>query len=542
MSISLVKDSGKTGDNLTNDAHINLGFDLANGAVTYTLKSIVKGKEKVIGKAGTSFDAKLLDDAGNFLLPATSKAGQYVLEVKQGEVASSLSFTVDNKLPSALKIAIANDTGKKSDKITNDATLKLTGLETGATVEWYNSTAKQWQTVATDLLTVDGKTTLLKTGDLLTGDFKGTLELRQVDAAGNAQKAATKVVLTYDTTAPEVLNSSVPSEADSIANGKSSVVRIISNEKLIGLDKSDFVVSNTALASVGAIKEVVQKDGTVAYDVTLTASKTGGGDVSLSFAKNAAVTDVAGNALNVAALAEEALAGFWIGNGNLQVSLVEDTGKAGDYITNNGDINISAIRSDSAIEFRIKANSESLPEGSIDWIDIEGLVIDGTSETISIESLYELANLSLENSPVDGWKDTIEFRQVNELTGKTSGSTALTFTYDNYADMFFGESPESDEVANGQSVVLQFTSDEKLAGFDKSDLMVTNAALASITGVKEQMVTEDDWVYWNYNVTVKAGATDGEVGVQFADSASITDLAGNEIDLAAIEPYLLFIV
>jgi hypothetical protein len=153
-----------------------------------------------------------------------------------------------------------------------------------------------------------------------------------------------------------------------------------------------------------------------------------------------------------------------------------------------------------------------------------------------------LANLSLENSPVDGWKDTIEFRQVNELTGKTSGSTALTFTYDNYADMFFGESPESDEVANGQSVVLQFTSDEKLAGFDKSDLMVTNAALASITGVKEQMVTEDDWVYWNYNVTVKAGATDGEVGVQFADSASITDLAGNEIDLAAIEPYLLFIV
>jgi hypothetical protein len=444
---------------------------------------------------------------------------------------------VDNKLPSALKVTISNDTGKKGDKITNDATLKMIDLETGATVEWYNSTTKQWQTIPTDLLTVDGKTTLLKMGNLLTDDFKGTLELRQVDAAGNAQKVATKVVLTYDTVAPEVLDSTVPSEVDSIANGKSSVVRVISNEKLIGLDKSDFVVSNTALASVGAIKEVVQTDGTIAYDVMLTASKTGGGDVSVSFSKNAAVTDVAGNTLNVAALAEEALAGFWIGNGNLQVSLVEDTGKVGDNITNNGAIQLSAIRPDVGIEFRIKENSESLPDGSIDWINIDGL-----SETVNIEDLYALANLSLNDSPVDGWKDTIEFRQVDKLTEKASGETALTFTYDNYADLFFGEPPASDEVANGKSVVLQFMSYEKLVGFDKSDLMVTNAALASITGVKEQIVKEIDDVYWNYNVTVKAGTADGEVGVQFAESASITDLADNEIDLSIMEPYLLFIV
>lgn len=536
MSISLVNDSGKSGDKITNDSRINMGIDTTAGKITYTLKSVIKGKEgKVLGKADT---IAVLDPDGHLLLPAASKAGQYVLEIKQNGaiVDTKFSFTIDNVLPSALKVELFNDTGKKSDKITNDATLKLTGLETGATVEWLDSSTGKWEAVATELLSASGKFTLLNANDLLGDDFKGTLAFRQVDVAGNAQKTLSNVALTYDTTAPEVLEVVEPT-VDSIANGKSTVVRILSNEKLVGLDKSDFVVSN-ALASVGTIKEITQADGMIAYDVTLTASKTSGGDVSLSFAKNATVTDVAGNA---AMLSEEALAGFWIGNDNLQVSLVEDSGKVGDNITNNGDIKLAAIRADSSIEFRIKENSASMSEGT-DWLLIDDLVIDGASETVNVETLYELAGLSLDEMPFDGWKDTIEFHQINNLTNKASAATALTFTYDNYADMFWGEPPESDEVAVGKSVVLQLTSNEKLIGLDKNDFIVTDA-LASITTIKEQMVKEDDWVYWNYNVTVKAGNKASEdVAVQFAESASITDVAGNEIDLATMDPYLLFIV
>lgn len=543
MSISLVNDSGKSGDNITNDKRMNLGFDPAQGPITYTLKSIVKGKEKLIGKADSLLKPELLDEDGNFSLSALKKAGEYTVEVKQGGVTSSLNFTFDNQLPGTMKVAIANDTGnKKSDKITTDATLILSGLEADATVEWRGSATDAWQKVATELLTQQDKFTLLDASTLLEGGFDGTLELRQVDVAGNVQKAASKVKLTYDTTAPEILDSLVPSQADSIPNNKTNVVRIISSEKLVGLDKNDFVISDPDLAFIKSIKEVKQPDGHVAYDITLAASKTGGGDVSLSFAQDATVTDVAGNALNAAALAEEALAGFWIGNGNLQVSLVEDSGKAGDNITNNGDIMLDAIRPDSSIEFLIKENSESLPEGMADWLLIDDLVIDSSSATVNVGSLYELAGLSLDDSPLEGWKDTIEFRQVNNTTEKTSAASALTFTYDNYADMFWGEPPESDEVANGQPVVLQFMSYEKLVGFDENDLMLTDATLASITGVKEQMVKDEDDVYWNYNVTIKAGNNDGEVEVQFTDSASITDLAGNEIDLAAMDPYLLFIV
>lgn len=546
MSISLVNDSGKSGDNITNDARINMGFEITPGAViTYTLKSVVKGKEKLLGKENTLFSSKLLDKDGYLLLPAVNKTGQYILEMKQNGIAvdtKPFEFTIDKVVPNALKVALNTDTGKK-DTITSDATLKLTGLEAGVTVQWRDSADGNegvWQDVAANLLTVDGKTILLKAGELLDGDFKGTLEFRQVDLAGNAQKTVSKVTLTYDTTAPEVLDSSVPSEVDSIANGKTSVVRVFTNEKLAGLDAKDFVVSNPGLAAVKGVEEVKLSDG-VAYDVTLKAAETGGGDVSLKFATNATVTDLAGNALDTEGLAEQSLASFWIGNGNLQVSLVEDTGKVGDNITNNGDIQLAAIRPDSSIMFRIKENPVRESEDS-DWLLIDDIASEGSTAIVNIETLYTLADLSIDDLPLEGWKDTIEFKQVNNVTNKASAATALTFTYDNYVNMFPGEPPESDEVGIGKSVVLQFTSDEKLIGFDKNDLTITNA-LASITGIKEQMVKEDDWVYWNYNVTVKAGNTTAdEVAVAFTESASITDVAGNEVDLATMEPYLLFIV
>lgn len=546
MSISLVNDSGKSGDNITNDARINMGFEITPGAViTYTLKSVVKDKEKLLGKENTLFNSKLLDKDGYLLLPTANKTGQYILEMKQNGIAvdtKPFEFTIDNVVPKALKVALNKDTGKK-DTITSDATLKLTGLAAGVTVQWRDSADGNegvWQDVAANLLTVNGKTILLKAGELLDGDFKGTLEFRQVDLAGNAQKTVSKVTLTYDTTAPEVLDSSVPSEVDSIANNQTSVVRVFTNEKLAGLDAKDFVVSNS-LASVKGVREVKLGDGGVAYDVTLKAAKTGGGDVSLKFATNATVTDLAGNALDTEGLAEQSLADFWIGNGSLQVSLVEDTGKVGDNITNNGDIQLAAIRPDSRIMFSIKENSVRESEGS-DWLLIDDIAIEGSTAIVNIETLYALADLSIDDLPLEGWKDTIEFKQVNNVTNKASAATALTFTYDNYVDMFPGEPPESDEVGVSKSVVLQFTGDEKLVGFDKNDLTITNA-LASITSIKEQMVKEDDWVYWNYNVTVKAGNTTAdEVAVAFAESASISDVAGNEVDLAAMEPYLLFIV
>lgn len=532
MSISLVNDSGKSGDNLTNDARMKMSFDPTKGAVTYTLKSVVKDVQKLLGKANTPFKIKL-DNDGNFILPEANKTGAYILEMKQGAVTESIAFAVDKTLPGALKAEINNDTGKTGDKITNDATLKLTGLEADTTVEWRDSSTGEWKAVATELLSASGKFTLLNANDLLGEDFKGTLEFRQVDAAGNAQKAVSKVALTYDTTAPEVLDVVAPT-VDSIANGKTSIVRILSSEALVGLDKSDFMVSIPTLASVTGVKEVKLKDGSFAYDVTLTASKAGGGDVSLSFAETATVTDVAGNN---ATLDTEKLASFWVGNGNLQVSLVEDTGKVGDNVTHNGDIKLAAIRDGFTVAFKINAGSESIAAGT-NWI-----TIDEASDTINVEDLYALAGVSLDEASLDGWKDTLEFRQFNAETEKTSGATALTFTYDNYVDSFTRVLTETDEVSPGGSVVLNYESDEKLVGFGTDDLMVIDAALASITGMKEAFVK--DGGYWNYSVTVKASAAaaiDSEITIAFTDDASITDVAGNVLDLTAVDPYSLFII
>ena len=118
--------------------------------------------------------------AGNHSLTATATDGN-------GTSADStpLSVTIDVTAPSTPTVALSNDTGSSgSDQVTNDASLTLTGIESGATVEYSLDGGSNWSTSAPTL------------AQLVQGS--NTVEVRQTDLAGNVSSAGS-LTFTLDT-------------------------------------------------------------------------------------------------------------------------------------------------------------------------------------------------------------------------------------------------------------------------------------------------------------------------------------------------------
>jgi hypothetical protein len=541
-SVYLAKDSGIDGDNISNSAKLALdssAFNLAS-PIKYTLKSITGLKEKLIGKADTLLTG--IDTNGEFLLPSlVSKTGfndgVYKLSLTQDGKAELLNFTIDTKLPVNLTVSLTTDTGSSTkDKITNDATVTLGGLEKGASVEWRDSPTAEWQSIDPTLvtsLTVKGKTlTTVDMKTLLGEEFSGqaALEFRQTDVAGNSSANTAALTFLYDKQAPTLTDVVIPDSA--ILNGKSSSVRLISTEKLVGLDAKDFALSVAKLASITAVKESQTVDGHWAYDVTLTGAKTGSGDVDLTFSKTAAVTDVAGNALDLSGWSLSSLGSVEIGAGSvLSVGLVNDTGTKSDFITNDGTLKLANIKQGSSVEFQIKTGSESMPDGS-EWLNIPAdvLSIVNKSGTVNVEALYTLLLGDAFQPDANGWKDTFNFRSVDVNGNPSKTVTPLTLTYDHVAPEFVDVILPDSAILNSKTGVVRVLSTEKLVGLDAKDFALSSAKLASITAVKESQTVDGDWAY---DVTLTGAKTgSGDVDLTFATTAAATDVAGNALDLS----------
>jgi len=121
-----------------------------------------------------------------------AKAGLNSVVVRQSDVAGNLSptatlqFTLDNAAPAAPKVALQSDTGTSStDRITRVGGLTVSGTEAGAAVQYSINAGKTW---ASAFSAVEGR---------------NTLQVRQIDVAGNAS-AATSFEFTRLSTAPIV--------------------------------------------------------------------------------------------------------------------------------------------------------------------------------------------------------------------------------------------------------------------------------------------------------------------------------------------------
>jgi len=152
-----------------------------------------------------------------------AKAGLNSVAVRQADVAGNVSptatlqFTLESTAPAAPKVALQTDTGASAtDRITRVGGLTVSGTEAGAAVQYSLDAGKTW---AAAFSAVEGK---------------NTLQVRQVDGAGNAS-AATPFEFTRLSTAPIIETMTF--------NRTTRTATVVFNRPVTGVTVGDFWIS-----------------------------------------------------------------------------------------------------------------------------------------------------------------------------------------------------------------------------------------------------------------------------------------------------------
>src|SRR5207244_2591005 len=124
--------------------------------------------------------------AATYTAPTTEGSHTVVvtdLDTAGNTASASLTFTLDTTAPGAPAVALVSDTGSSgSDKITNNGALSVTGVESGASVQYSTNGGTTWSSSFT---AVEGA---------------NAVQVRQVDVAGNPTATPTSFSFTLDTT------------------------------------------------------------------------------------------------------------------------------------------------------------------------------------------------------------------------------------------------------------------------------------------------------------------------------------------------------
>ena len=451
LSLTLASDTGSSAsDNLTSNATINVSglesgttwqYQEDNSAwVTFTASSF-------IASTGThSYSVRQTDAAGN-----TS-------------TTNAVTYTFDTSAPAALSLTLASDTGiSASDGLTSNATINVSGLETGAT----------WQ------YQVDNSAWLIGTGaSFIASTGTHSYSVRQTDAAGNTSATSSVATYTFDTTAPATLSLTLASDAGSGA--------------------SDGLTSNAAINVSGLESGATwqyQVDGTAGSWMTGTASSfTASAGAHSYFVRQ---TDAAGNTSTPSTAVTYTVDTSAPDTPTL--TLASDTGSsASDGLTSNATINVSGLESGATWQYQV--------DGSGSWAT-------GTDSSFTASS----------------GAHSYLVRQT-DVAGHTSGaSTAVTYTLDNTAPTV---NTTTFSVAENTTAVGTLVANEAVtwslaADADMSRFDLTNGVLTFKTAPNYEMPRGSAFNAANnndaYTVNVNATDTAGNVKAQ-AIVVNVTDV------------------
>ncbi|MFP3507556.1 beta strand repeat-containing protein, partial [Burkholderia sp. SIMBA_062] len=333
--------------------------------------------------------------------------------------ATSLSFTLDTSAD-APGVALTTDSGSSAtDRITNVGTLNLTGVETGATVEYSTDGGHTWNT---SFNAIEGM---------------NDVQVRQTDVAGNTS-SATSFSFTLDTSA------AAPGVALTTDSGNNATDHI-----------TNIGTIDVSGVETGAIVEY-SIDGGHTWNTSFNAVE-GVNDVQVR------QTDIAGNTSDPTSFS------FTLDTSAATpgVALTTDSGNnATDHITNVGTLDVSGVETGAVVEYSI--------DGDHTW------------------------NTSF--NAVEGVND-VQVRQT-DIAGNTSEPTTFSFTLDTSA------------AAPG----IALTTDSGSSSTDH----ITNVGTLNLTGVETGATVEystDGGHTWNTNFNAVEGVNDVQVRQ--------TDIAGN---------------
>ncbi|WP_256976292.1 Ig-like domain-containing protein [Burkholderia sp. AU28863] len=486
--VALAHDTGcSAADNITSDCTLSVGgvahgatiqYSTDNGAHWNTSFSAVEGTNTVL--------VRQIDIAGN----ASS--------------AASCCFTLDTAAAVAPGVALAVDSGSSGvDHVTNVGTLNVTGVESGATVQYSVDGGAHWGTSF--------------------GAIEGTnnVQVRQVDVAGNAS-AATSFSFTLDTSA------AAPGVALAVDSGSSAV---------------DHVTKVGTLNVTG-----VESGATVQYSVD------GGAHWSTSFSavegmNNVQVrqVDVAGNTSAVTSFS------FTLDTSAAApgVALTTDSGSsASDHVTNVGTLNLSGVETGATVEYSTDGGhtwntSFSAVEGVNDvqvrQTDIAGNTSSATSFSFTLDTSAAAPGVALTTDSDSSASDHITNVGTLNLTGVESDATVEYSTDGGHTwNTNFNATEgvndvqvrQTDIAGNTSSATsFSFTLDTSAAvpgvalttdsGNSASD-HITNIGTLNLTGVETGATVEystDGGHTWNTSFSAVEGLNDVQVRQ--------TDIAGN---------------
>ncbi|WP_232465793.1 Ig-like domain-containing protein, partial [Burkholderia ubonensis] len=332
--IALTTDSGSSAvDHVTNVGTLNLSGVETGATVQYSVDSGAHWSTSFSAVEGVNnVQVRQIDVAGN-----TSSA-------------TSFSFTLDTSA-AAPGVALTTDSGSSAvDHVTNVGTLNLTGIETGATVQYSVDNGAHW---STSFNAVEGV---------------NNVQVRQIDVAGNTS-SATSFSFTLDTSA------AAPGVALTTDSGSNA---------------SDHITNVGTLNVTG-----VESGATVQYSVD------NGAHWSTSFGALEGVNNVQVRQIDVAGNTSSATSfSFTLDTSAAApgVALTTDSGSsASDHITNVGTLTLTGIETGATVEYST--------DGGHTW--------------------------SASFSAVEGLND-IQVRQI-DVAGNTSDPTSFSFTLDTSA-------------------------------------------------------------------------------------------------------------
>ncbi|WP_230965577.1 Ig-like domain-containing protein, partial [Burkholderia stagnalis] len=431
------------------------------------------------------------------------------VQVRQTDIAgntssaTSFSFTLDTSA-AAPGVALTTDSGSSaSDHVTNVGTLNLTGVETGATVEYSTDGGHTW---STSFSAVEGV---------------NDVQVRQTDIAGNTS-SATSFSFTLDTSA------AAPGVALTTDSGSSA---------------SDHVTNVGTLNLTG-----VETGATVEY------STDGGHTWNTSFSATEGLNDVQVRQTDIAGNTSSATSfSFTLDTSAAApgVALTTDSGSsASDHITNVGTLNLTGVETGATVQYSVDNGAhwntsfsavEGLNDVQVRQTDIAGNTSNPTSFSFTLDTSAAAPGVALATDSGSSTVDHITNVGTLNLTGVETGAT-VEYSIDgghtwntnfNATEGLNDVQVRQTDIAGNTSdpTSFSFTLDTSAAapgvalttdsGSSASD-HITNVGTLNLTGVETGATVQysvDNGAHWNTSFSAVEGLNDVQVRQ--------TDIAGN---------------
>ncbi|WP_232452266.1 Ig-like domain-containing protein, partial [Burkholderia ubonensis] len=341
-----------------------------------------------------------VDNGAHWSTSFSATEGVNNVQVRQIDVAgntssaTSFSFTLDTSA-AAPGVALTTDSGSSaSDHITNVGTLNLSGVETGATVEYSTDGGHTW---STSFSAVEGL---------------NDIQVRQTDIAGNTS-SATSFSFTLDTSA------AAPGVALTTDSGSSA---------------SDHITNVGTLNLSG-----VETGATVEYSID------GGHTWSTSFSAIEGVNDVQVRQTDIAGNTSDPTSfSFTLDTSAAApgVALAVDSGSsASDHITNVGTLNLSGVETGATVEYSTDGGhtwsasfsaTEGVNDVQVRQTDIAGNTSSATSFSFTLDTSAAAPGVALTTDSGSSASDHITNVGTLNLTGVETGAT-VQYSVDNGA-------------------------------------------------------------------------------------------------------------